>query len=57
MIHSAAVSSGLRPAITPLLGEPTEPMSIQEHHAVAREGPIQVRLTFDEAAGVAGASA
>jgi hypothetical protein len=32
-------------------------MSIQEHQTAGREGPIQVRLTFDEAADVAGASA
>ena len=69
LIRTAAAATGV-PCITTLpgafaalrgiealLGEPTEPMSIQEHHAVAREGPIQVRLTFDEAAGVAGASA
>jgi carbamoyl-phosphate synthase large subunit len=69
LIRTAAAATGV-PCITTLpgafaalrgiealLGEPTVPMSIQEHHAAAREGPIQVRLTFDEAAGVAGASA
>jgi carbamoyl-phosphate synthase large subunit len=69
LIRSAAAAAGV-PCITTLpgafaalrgiealRGEPTTPMSIQEHHAAGREGPIQVRLTFDEAADVAGASA
>ena len=69
LIRTAAAAAGV-PCITTLpgafaalrgiealRGEPTTPMSIQEHHAAGREGPIQVRLTFDEAADVAGASA
>ena len=69
LIRTAAAAAGV-PCITTLpgafaalrgiealRGEPTIPMSIQEHHAAGREGPIQVRLTFDEAADVAGASA
>jgi carbamoyl-phosphate synthase large subunit len=69
LIRTAAAAAGV-PCITTLpgafaalrgiealRGEPTIPMSIQEHHAAAREAPIQVRLTFDEAAGVAGAPA
>ncbi|TMK35959.1 MAG: carbamoyl-phosphate synthase large subunit [Actinobacteria bacterium] len=69
LIRTAAAATGV-PCITTLpgafaalrgiealLGEPTVPMSLQEHHAAGREGPIQVRLTFDEAAGVAGAPA
>jgi len=36
--------------IEALRGAPTEPRSIQEHHAEALTEPIQVRLTFDEAA-------
>ena len=36
--------------IEALLGGPTEPRSIQEHHEAAASGPLQVRLTFDEAA-------
>jgi carbamoyl-phosphate synthase large subunit len=69
LIRTAAAATGV-PCITTLpgafaalrgiealRGEPTVPMSIQEHHAAAREGPTQVRLTFDEAAGVAGAPA
>ncbi|MDP9301170.1 MAG: carbamoyl-phosphate synthase large subunit [Actinomycetota bacterium] len=69
LIRTAAAATGV-PCITTLpgafaalrgiealRGEPTLPMSIQEHHAAAREGPIQVRLTFDQAAGVAGAPA
>ncbi len=36
--------------IEALRGEPTEPRSMQEHHAVARHEPIQARLTFEEAA-------
>jgi carbamoyl-phosphate synthase large subunit len=41
--------------IEALLGRPTEPRSIQEHHEAAAAGPRQVRLTFDQAAvGVAG---
>ena len=69
LIRTAAAAAGV-PCITTLpgafaalrgiealRGEPTTPMSIQEHHVAGREGPIQVRLTFDEAADVAGASA
>jgi carbamoyl-phosphate synthase large subunit len=69
LIRTAAAAAGV-PCITTLpgafaalrgiealRGEPTIPISIQEHHAAGREGPIQVRLTFDEAADVAGASA
>jgi len=69
LIRTAAAAAGV-PCITTLpgafaalrgiealRGEPTTPMSIQEHHDAGREGPIQVRLTFDEAADVAGASA
>ncbi|MGZ8595976.1 MAG: carbamoyl-phosphate synthase large subunit, partial [Actinomycetota bacterium] len=36
--------------IEALRGDPTEPRSIQEHHAEALTEPVQVRLTFDEAA-------
>ncbi len=36
--------------IEALLGGPTEPRSIQEHHADAAAGPRQARLTFDQAA-------
>jgi carbamoyl-phosphate synthase large subunit len=36
--------------IEALAGEPTEPRSVQEHHADARREPRQARLTFDEAA-------
>jgi carbamoyl-phosphate synthase large subunit len=43
--------------IEALLGEPTEPRSLQEHHAASRRRPEQARLTFEEAAGVAEASA
>jgi carbamoyl-phosphate synthase large subunit len=43
--------------IEALLGGPTEPRSLQEHHAASGHRPVQARLTFDEAAGVAGASA
>jgi carbamoyl-phosphate synthase large subunit len=43
--------------IEALLGDPTEPRSLQEHHAASRRLPVQARLTFDEAAGVAEASA
>jgi carbamoyl-phosphate synthase large subunit len=69
LIRTAAAAAGV-PCITTLpgafaalrgiealRGEPTPPMSLQEHHAAGREGPIQVRLTFDEAADVTGASA
>src|SRR5262249_48114896 len=68
-IRTAAAAAGI-PCITTLpgvfaavrgiealRGEPTEPRSLQEHHAAARRGPVQARLTFDEAAGVAEASA
>jgi carbamoyl-phosphate synthase large subunit len=43
--------------IEALRGEPTEPRSLQEHHAAARRRPVQARLTFEEAAGVTEASA
>jgi carbamoyl-phosphate synthase large subunit len=43
--------------IEALLGERTEPRSLQEHHAASRRRPVQARLTFEEAAGVAEASA
>jgi len=69
LIRTAAAAAGV-PCITTLpgafaalrgiealRGEPTIPISIQEHHAAGREGTIQVRLTFDEAADVAGAPA
>ena len=69
LIRTAAAAAGV-PCITTLpgafaalrgiealRGEPTIPISIQEHHAAGREGAIQVRLTFDEAADVAGAPA
>ena len=36
--------------IEALLGGPTEPRSIQEYHEAAASGPLQARLTFDEAA-------
>jgi carbamoyl-phosphate synthase large subunit len=68
-IRTAAAASGV-PCITTLpgvfaavrgiealRGEPTEPRSLQEHHALSRHRPVQARLTFDEAAGVAGAPA
>jgi hypothetical protein len=38
--------------IEALRGAPSEPRSIQEHHAAAFRRPVQARLTFDEAAGV-----
>jgi hypothetical protein len=43
--------------IEALRGAPSEPRSIQEHHAAASRRPVQTRLTFDEAEGVAEASA
>jgi len=43
--------------IEALRSEPTEPRSLQEHHAAARAAPVQARLTFDEAARIAEASA
>ena len=68
-IRTAAAAAGV-PCITTLPGvfaavrgiealggDPTEPRSLQEHHAAARRRPVQARLTFDEAAGVAGAPA
>ena len=36
--------------IEALLGEPTEPRSIQEHHARAFQEPLQSRLSFEAAA-------
>ena len=63
-IRTAAAAAGV-PCITTLPGvfatvrgieamhrAPTEPRSIQEHHADAFSGPTQVRLTFDEAQSV-----
>jgi carbamoyl-phosphate synthase large subunit len=35
--------------IEALMGEPTEPRSLQEHHAVAAHVPAQARLTFPHA--------
>jgi len=35
--------------IEALLGEPTEPRSIQEHHAAAFQQPLQARLRFETA--------
>jgi len=44
--------------IEALRGAPTEPRSIQEHHASAMREPLQARMTFDEAtAGLAEAGA
>ena len=44
--------------IEALRGAPTEPRSIQEHHAAAAREPQQARLTFDQAAAaVPGAQA
>jgi carbamoyl-phosphate synthase large subunit len=37
--------------IEALTGEPTEPRSVQEHHAAALQEPMQVRLTFEQASG------
>jgi carbamoyl-phosphate synthase large subunit len=37
--------------IEALLGEPTEPRSIQEHHAAASQEPLQARLSFEAAGG------
>jgi carbamoyl-phosphate synthase large subunit len=70
LIRTAAAAAGV-PCITTLpgafaavrgiealRGEPTEPRSIQEHHAGLARGPLQARMTFDEAAvgvGEAGA--
>ncbi len=69
LIRTAAAAAGV-PCITTLpgvfaavrgiealLGEPTEPRSLQEHHAASRRRPVQARLTFEQAAGVAEASA
>jgi carbamoyl-phosphate synthase large subunit len=69
LIRTAAAAAGV-PCITTLpgvfaavrgiealLGDPTEPRSLQEHHAASRRRPVQARLTFEEAAGVAEASA
>jgi carbamoyl-phosphate synthase large subunit len=36
--------------IEALRGDATEPRSVQEHHAAARQEPLQARLTFDEVA-------
>jgi carbamoyl-phosphate synthase large subunit len=65
-IRTAAASAGV-PCITTLpgvfaavrgiealRGEPSEPVSIQEHHARASGGATQVRISFEEAASVAG---
>ncbi len=64
LIRTAAAANGV-PCITTLPGAfaavrgiealrggPTEPRSIQEHHASAARGPLQARMTFDEAASV-----
>ncbi|MEP6758734.1 MAG: carbamoyl-phosphate synthase large subunit [Actinomycetota bacterium] len=40
--------------IEALRGEPTEPRSIQEHHAAALAEPLQARLTFEAATEAAG---
>jgi hypothetical protein len=40
-----------------LLGDATEPRSLQEHHAAAFEEPLQARLTFDASVGAAGGPA
>ena len=63
-IRTAAASAGV-PCVTTLpgvfaavrgiealRGAPTEPRSIQEHHADAARGPLQARLTFDQASAV-----
>ncbi len=42
--------------IEALRGDPTEPRSIQEHHATALREPLQARLSFDDASHVAGGS-
>ncbi len=39
--------------IEALCGEPTEPRSLQEHHAAAMREPLQARLTFEQAAAAA----
>ncbi|MGE5225278.1 MAG: carbamoyl-phosphate synthase large subunit, partial [Planctomycetaceae bacterium] len=39
--------------IEALCGEPTEPRSLQEHHAAARREPLQARLTFEQATAAA----
>ena len=69
LIRTAAASVGV-PCFTTLPGalaavrgiealrsDPTEPRSLQEHHDAARAAPVQARLTFDEAARNAEASA
>ncbi len=43
--------------IEALRGDPTEPRSVQEHHAAARQEPLQARLTFDEAVAATEAGA
>ncbi len=44
--------------IEALRGAPTEPRSIQEHHAATRREPLQARLSFDAAAvAISGESA
>jgi carbamoyl-phosphate synthase large subunit len=43
--------------IEALRGEPTEPRSIQEHHAMAFEEPMQARLRFDAAVDAGGPAA
>jgi carbamoyl-phosphate synthase large subunit len=65
-IRTAAASAGV-PCITTLpgvfaavrgiealRGEASEPLSIQEHHASASGGASQIRISFEEAASVAG---
>jgi hypothetical protein len=39
--------------IEALCGEPTEPRSLQEHHAAAMREPLQGRLTFEQATAAA----
>ncbi len=43
--------------IEALRGDTTEPRSVQEHHAAARQEPLQARLTFDEVAAATEAGA
>jgi carbamoyl-phosphate synthase large subunit len=43
--------------IEALRGEPTEPRSIQEHHAAVADRPAQARLSFDAAAAAEGGAA
>jgi carbamoyl-phosphate synthase large subunit len=43
--------------IEALRGDPTEPRSIQEHHAAVADRPAQARLSFDAATDAAGSGA